>query len=189
MKELWKDDVVGEVTLCCTRRSRRVSLSVKPSGEVRLSFPPYASRKRALEFLFSRREWIIATKEKFAQRVAEGKSAAQITPKEIEQLRAAAKATLPQRVAELASLHGLKYGKVSIRASRSKWGSCSAVGNISLSLYLMILPEHLRDYVILHELAHTVHHNHSARFHALVNQITYGQEKSLARELKEYSTR
>lgn len=189
MKELWKDDVVGEVTLCCTRRSRRVSLSVKPSGEVRLSFPPYASRKRALEFLVSRREWIIATKEKFAQRVAERKSAAQITPTEREVLRARAKATLPQRVAELASRHGLKYGKVSIRASRTKWGSCSAVGNISLSLYLMILPEHLRDYVILHELAHTVHHNHSPRFHALVNSLTDGQEKTLARELKEYSTR
>jgi len=53
----------------------------------------------------------------------------------------------------------------------------------------MILPEHLRDYVILHELAHTVHHNHSAQFHALVNSLTDGQEKTLARELKEYSTR
>lgn len=189
MKEVLRDDVVGDVTICCTRRSRRISLSIKPSGEVRLSFPPYASRAKALEFLASRREWILATKEKFAQRAAEGKSAAQITPKEIEQLRAAAKATLPQRVAELASLHGLKYGKVSIRASRSKWGSCSAVGNISLSLFLMILPEHLRDYVILHELAHTVHHNHSPRFHALVNSLTDGQEKTLARELKEYSTR
>ena len=174
MKELWRDDVVGEGTLCCTRRSRRVSLSVKPSGEVRLSFPPYASRKRALEFLFSRREWIIATKEKFAQRVAEGKSAAQITPAEREVLRAKAKAILPQRVAELASQHGLKYGKVSIRASRTKWGSCSAVGNISLSLYLMILPEHLRDYVILHELVHLKVPNHGKDFVAMMNQYMPG---------------
>lgn len=189
MKEIWMDDVLGDVTICCTRRSRRISLSVKPSGEVRLSFPSYASRTRALEFLHSRREWVLATKEKFAHRAANGKSAAHIAPEEIERLRAAAKATLPHRVAELAAQHGLRYGKVSIRASRSKWGSCSAVGNISLSLYLMILPEHLRDYVILHELAHTIHHNHSPRFHALVNILTDGQEKALARELKEYSTR
>ena len=189
MKEILRDDVVGDVTICCTRRSRRISLSIKPSGEVRLSFPPYASRARALDFLHSRRDWILATKEKFAHRAIDGKSAAHITSEEIEQLRAAAKATLPHRVAELATRHNLKYGKVSIRASRSKWGSCSAVGNISLSLYLMILPEHLRDYVILHELAHTVHHNHSPRFHAVVNSLTDGQEKALARELKEYSTR
>ena len=189
MKEILRDDVVGDVTICCTRRSRRISLSIKPSGEVRLSFPPYASRARALEFLHSRRDWILSTKEKFAHRAIDGKSAAHISPEEIEQLRAAAKATLPHRVAELATRHNLKYGKVSIRASRSKWGSCSTVGNISLSLYLMILPEHLRDYVILHELAHTVHHNHSPRFHALVNSLTDGQEKALARELKEYSTR
>lgn len=187
-EELW-DEHIGSVTLCCTRRSRRISLSVKPSGEVRLSFPLYASRQRALEFLYSRRDWILATKEKFAQRKANGKSAADITPEQIEALRAAAKATLPHRVEELATQHGLKYGKVSIRASRSKWGSCSATCNISLSLFLMILPEHLRDYVILHELAHTVHHNHSPRFHALVNTLTNGHEKALARELKEYSTR
>ena len=189
MKETLRDEVLGDVTICCTRRSRRISLSVKPSGEVRLSFPPYASRARALEFLHSRREWILASKDKFARRASDGKSAAHISPAEIEQLRAAAKSTLPHRVAELATQHGLKYGKVSIRASRSKWGSCSAIGNISLSLYLMILPDHLRDYVILHELAHTIHHNHSPRFHALVNNLTCGQEKTLARELKEYSTR
>jgi predicted metal-dependent hydrolase len=189
MKEVLRDDVVGDVTICCTRRSRRISLSVKPSGEVRLSFPPYASRHRALEFLHSRRDWILAAKERFAQRQADGKSAADITPEQIEALRAAAKAILPSRVEELAAQHGLKYGRVSIRASRSKWGSCSATCNISLSLFLMILPEHLRDYVILHELAHTVHHNHSPRFHNLVNTLTNGREKALARELKEYSTR
>ena len=100
-----------------------------------------------------------------------------------------AKASLPQRVAYLAAKHSLHYGRVTIRATRSKWGSCTAEGNISLSLYLMTLPEHLRDYVIIHELCHTVHHNHSPRFHALVNQLTDGRERELAKELRQYSIR
>ncbi len=76
--------------------------------------------------------------------------------------------------------------KVTIRAARTKWGSCTGRNDISLSLYLMTLPEHLRDFVIIHELCHTVHHDHSPRFHALVDRLTGGREKALARELKNY---
>ena len=61
--------------------------------------------------------------------------------------------------------------------------------HISLSLFLVTLPEHLRDYVIIHELCHTVHHNHSPRFHALVDRFTGGHEKALARELRAFSIR
>lgn len=189
MKTTITDAVVGEVTICCTRRSRRISLAVKPSLEVRLSYPVYVSQQRALEFLLSKRDWIIQARAKYAKRAAEGRTAAQITPQEQERLRAEAKATLPRRVEELAAMHGLRYGKVTIRAARSKWGSCTASGNISLSLYLMILPAHLRDYVILHELAHTIHHNHSKQFHSLVDRLTCGAEKQLAKELREYSIR
>ncbi len=104
-------------------------------------------------------------------------------------MRSEAKATLPQRVAELATRYRLKYGKVTIRAARTKWGSCTARGDISLSLYLMTLPEHLRDYIIIHELCHTVHLNHSPRFHALVNELTGGRERELAKELRQYVIR
>ena len=81
----------------------------------------------------------------------------------------------------------VKYEKLSIRASRTKWGSCSGRNHISLSLFLMTLPEHLRDFVILHELCHTVHHNHSPRFHALLDRLLGGHEKALNRELRAWS--
>ena len=175
---------LGEVTLSCTRRSTRTTITVRPSGEVRLSFPPYISQRRAIAFLESKTEWIKASQARCAER-----NAPSLSKEQIEALRAEAKRILPQRVEELASRHGLRYGNVTIRAARSKWGSCTATGNLSLSLYLMTLPEHLRDYVILHELAHTVHHNHSPRFHALVNIMTDGREKELARELRQYAIR
>ena len=107
----------------------------------------------------------------------------------IEELRRAAKADLPGRIGRLSEATGLKYEKLSIRASRTKWGSCSGSNHISLSLFLMTLPEHLRDYVIVHELCHTVHHDHSPRFHALVDRLVGGREKALNRELRAFTIR
>jgi hypothetical protein len=107
----------------------------------------------------------------------------------IEELRRAAKADLPERAARLSRQTGLRYEKLTVRAARTKWGSCSGKGSISLSLFLMTLPEHLRDFVIIHELCHTVHHDHSPRFHALVDRLTGGHEKALSRELRAFSIR
>ena len=108
-------------------------------------------------------------------------------PCDIEALRSAAKAELPTRVEELARLHGFRYGRVTIRASRTKWGCCTGDNNLSLSLFLMTLPPHLRDFVLLHELCHTVHHDHSPHFHALLDRLTGGNEKLLSRELRSHS--
>lgn len=185
MKEIFQHPILGNIIISCTRRSTRTTISIRPSGEVRLSFPPYISKSKALAFLESKQEWIQHSLAKYAERI----SPPTLSKQQVEQLRSEAKATLPTRVAELAAKHGLKYGHVTIRAARTKWGSCTASGNISLSLYLMTLPEHLRDYVIIHELCHTIHHNHSARFHALVNRLTEGHERELAKELRQYAIR
>ena len=106
-----------------------------------------------------------------------------------EELRRAAKEDLPARIARIAAATGLRYERMTVRAARTKWGSCSGRNTISLSLYLMTLPEHLRDYVILHELCHTVHHDRSPRCHALVDRLTGGRERELAAELRRYSIR
>ncbi len=183
MQERLQHPRFGEIVVSRTRRSRRISLAVRPSGEIRLSFPPHVSLGRAVAFMESKTEWIEAVRRKFAQRP----QPPTLAREDIERLRAEAKAVLPQRVAELAARFGLEYGKVTVRAARTKWGSCTGRNDISLSLYLMTLPEHLRDYVIIHELCHTVHHDHSPRFHAMVDRLTDGREKLLARELRSHS--
>lgn len=137
-----------------------------------------------MAFLDTKIDWIKTAIRKYS----EHKNIVTYTTQQIEELRAAAKAFLPQRTEELASKFNLHYNRVTIRATRSKWGSCTRQGNISLSLFLMTLPEHLRNYVILHELCHTVHFNHSEKFHALLNILTQGEEKSLSKELRAYST-
>lgn len=191
MTSVYAHPRLGEVTLSRTLRARRVSISVRATGVVRLSFPYGVSQKRALEFLEQKAGWIEAARERLARKRAA--MPPQLLPAEqkarIEELRRAAKADLPGRIARLSEATGLKYEKLSIRASRTKWGSCSGRNHISLSLFLMTLPEHLRDYVIIHELCHTVHHNHSPRFHALVDRLVGGREKALNKELRAFTIR
>ena len=103
---------------------------------------------------------------------------------EVERLRAEAKAFLPGRLQELADRYGFTYGKVFIKHNKSNWGSCSARGNINLNLNLMRLPEDLRDYILLHELAHLRHANHGQKFHALLEQLCLDCTGRSARDLE-----
>ena len=99
-----------------------------------------------------------------------------------------AKRLLPVRIAELARRNGFSYNKVTIRNNRRNWGSCSSQNNISLNLQMMKLPVHLIDYILLHELAHTKIKNHGPKFWELLNEISGGKARELAREVKKYST-
>lgn len=86
-------------------------------------------------------------------------------------LRKEAQVFLPKRVAFLAEKYGFEYGKLSLRNQKTRWGSCSYQNNISLNIQLMRFPLHLVDYVIIHELCHTVHKNHSNQFWQLVYKV------------------
>lgn len=105
-----------------------------------------------------------------------------------EALRKQAKILLPPRLQALALRHGMTYRSTRINSSNSRWGSCSTGGNINLSYHLLLLPPHLVDYVLLHELAHTREMNHGERFWALLNRMTGNQAQALRKELKQYVT-
>lgn len=105
----------------------------------------------------------------------------------VRAMKRSAAAFLPPLLQEWANRYGLSYRKVRITGARSRWGSCSAAGTISLSCYLMLLPPHLMDYVILHELAHTREMNHGPRFWALLDGMAEGQALRLRAELKRFS--
>jgi len=101
-------------------------------------------------------------------------------------LRKEAKRLLPNRTKQLAEKHGFEYSDVKIQSSKSRWGSCSRAQILNLSLYLMLLPAHLIDYVILHELCHTKEMNHGINFWRWMDRVTENKSKELRSELKKY---
>lgn len=105
-----------------------------------------------------------------------------------EQLRSDAKRYLPQYTMQLAQQLGIKVASVSVRNMVSRWGSCSSKADIHLNTQLMRLPHELVQLVVVHELCHIIHHNHSAQFHALVNKLLNGREAELEKKLKQYRT-
>jgi len=101
-------------------------------------------------------------------------------------LRKEAKRLLPDRTKQLADKYGFTFTDVKIQSSKTRWGSCSRAKSINLSLYLMLLPAYLIDYVILHELCHTREMNHGDKFWAWMDKVTDGKSKELRAELKKY---
>ena len=95
---------------------------------------------------------------------------------------------LPVWLDRLARQHGFTYTGVSINSAQSRWGSCSYLKHINLSFYLLLLPQHLIEYVLLHELCHTVEMNHGPRFYALLNRVCGGHAEDYRQEMKKYRT-
>lgn len=103
----------------------------------------------------------------------------------VQVMRHEAKVYLPARLRELAQKHGLQVENVVVKHVKSRWGSCSSMNNINLNIHLMRLPDHLIDYVILHELAHIREKNHGPGFWSFLEKICPGARK-LDKELNNY---
>lgn len=113
----------------------------------------------------------------------------------LEQLRALAKRDLPLKLLALAKQYGFKVKEVKINSARTRWGSCAVHRKglfsrkeytINLSLYCILLPEHLQRLIMLHELTHIHHMDHSAAFHAELDALLGGKEQELEQELKAF---
>lgn len=101
-------------------------------------------------------------------------------------LKQEAQRYLPKRLHYLADKHGYTYRRVRLTYAKTRWGSCSSKGTISLNIALMTISEQLSDYVLLHELTHTHHMNHSADFWRELETVLPGA-KQLDRQLRHYS--
>lgn len=183
---------IGEVLLVKRPGTARLRISVSPRRGVVVSMPwmlPYAIAEK---FLLSKRQWVAAALERQAgqmHRAAESGRTATVPddPAELERMREAARAALVPKLREAAARHGFDFkGRVAIKNNVTNWGSCSSKGNINLNMRLVLLPERLQDYVILHELCHLRHQNHGPQFHALLDSLLGGREKELQRELHEW---
>ena len=142
------------------RRARRYLLRVDPDGRVRVTIPRGGSRREADAFALRNRAWIEQQLTRVRPPI--------FTVEAQRGWRARAKATLPERLYELAVRHGCVVKAVSIRSQKTRWGSCGRNGHISLNWRLMLMPDWVRDYVLVHELMHLKRLDHSPKFWRLV---------------------
>lgn len=156
-------------------RSARKTLALEITGETEvLVRAPYRMREDVIRaFLAEKQDWLAAhltlARERKAQR---DKSAAKrMSQKELEALAEKAVRTIPMRVAYYAPLVGVNYGRITIRNQKTRWGSCSSKGNLNFNCLLMLAPERVLDYVVVHELCHRLEMNHSPRFWAEVERV------------------
>ncbi len=151
------------------KRSRRktLALEINKNCEIIVRAPLHLSKKKIEKFVSEHGDWIDKNLEKVRQRA---ESRPELTDEEIKALRKKAKEYLPQRTAYYADIMGVEYTGVKITSAKTRYGSCSGRNSICYSLYLMQKPLEAVDYVVVHELAHTVHHNHSAQFYALIEK-------------------
>lgn len=166
--KIYLDPEIGEVTFRKSVRSRSMSIRVHPVKGVSVSVPyivPYAA---AMAFFQTRRGWVMETMTKQKERF---KDVVVPSADEIEELRWRAKKELPPRLSELALRYGFVYNRVAIKHNATNWGSCSAKSNINLNLNIVRLPKALQDYVLLHELCHLRHQDHSHAFHLLLEHV------------------
>jgi predicted metal-dependent hydrolase len=147
------------------RRARRYVLRLDLDGRVRVTIPRGGSRREADAFAQRQAEWI-------RERVREHRQVRHAPPPgarpETPGLRASAKSVLVLRLMELAAQHGLTVARVSVRNQRSRWGSCGRDGHICLNWRLVLMPEWVRDYVLVHELMHLRRMDHSPAYWRLV---------------------
>lgn len=143
----------------CNRKS--LQLRLDEMGNVLVRAPYRVPQATIDAFVEAHADWI------------EQRRRAQLPPPdaaELQRLRTLAKAFLPVRLNHWSRIMGLKPTALTLRDAKSRFGSCSADGRIMLSIRLMRYPAEAIDYVVVHELAHLVHHNHGAAFYELVEK-------------------
>ena len=149
-------------------RRRTVALEVTREGRVLVRAPLRMPQGEIKRFVASHAAWLEKAQAKVAARQA---AHPPLTEQETAALRQRAKELLPDRVAHYAAIMSVTPTSVKITSARTRFGSCSGKNGICFSLYLMQYPEEAIDYVVVHELAHIRHHDHSPAFYAEVAKV------------------
>jgi len=170
---------IGPVLFERSNRAKHLNISVKENAKVRVAVPKGISFEKAKNFTHSKIGWISKHLLKIQLRPK-----IRIFDKPLD--KQAAKEFLEGRIKELADKFGFVYNKITIRNQKTRWGSCSGKNNINLNMQLMNIPNHLIDYVLLHELVHTIVKNHSPLFWITLDRYV-GNAKAIDKELKKYS--
>ena len=175
------------ITVQIVRSKRRtLGLQVKGSGEVIARVPERLPDREIVRFLTQHENWIFrkAASQKHRADKRTGTGAKPYTDLTTAERRLIQK-KFEEKAAFYAKKMGVTFERITIRNQKTRWGSCSAKGNLNFNYQLYYLPEELMDYVVIHELAHRKHMDHSREFWALV-EIHCPDYRECRKKLKGY---
>ena len=166
-----------KITVKYSRR-KTISLEITRDAEVLVRAPLKTTNMRIEEFVFAHYDWVISHLERRLEQI---KSNPEPSNEELNELKALAKRIIPEKVEKYSKIMGIIPEHVSINSAKTRFGSCSGKNRLNFSCRLMSYPECAIDYVVVHELAHIKHHNHSKEFWALVEKYMpdYKERKKL----------
>lgn len=147
---------------------RSFAIEIGRDKKIKVRVPRRASKAQIEEMLKAKHDWILKTLDKIEQRntaeAREYEEAKPLSSEEVKKLKKEARNHLASLTEYWAEKIGVSYGRISIRGQKTRWGSCSSKGNLNYNYLLMLCPDEVAEYVVIHELCHRIHMNHSKDF-------------------------
>jgi predicted metal-dependent hydrolase len=165
-----------------SRRAKNLRITIAPTQMITVTVPVNTSLEGAKEFVKSKQTWIQKHLAKMREMEKLQAERPELSREELIQVQY----ELFGRLEQFSDKHNLPYRKATFRCQKTKWGSCSSQNNINLNINIAFLPSHLQDYILLHELCHVRHKNHSKRFWDQLDRYCGTSSKALAKELKSH---
>lgn len=150
-------------------RSKRKTLAIeiRPDMRVVVRAPEKIPQNEIIKFVEEKQNWIkkhLVQMYFKAEEIKKQKKEPALTNADIEKLCQKALSVIPDKVKYYAEIMGVTYGRITIRNQKTRWGSCSSKGNLNFNCLLMLMPDKVLDYVVVHELCHLKQMNHSKKF-------------------------
>lgn len=163
--------MVFDIKITIFRSNRKtLSIRLKP-GEIIARAPLRMTDKDIYSFIETKKSWIEKNLVKIEEREKAISEVKPFTENEIKLLAEKAKVIIPERVRYYAPKIGVTYNRITIRCQRTRWGSCSSKGNLNFNCLLALFPIEVIDSVVVHELCHRKHMNHSPQFYAEIENV------------------
>lgn len=154
-------------------RSKRktIAIEIKPDATVLVRVPYFMKDEEIQKFINEKGHWITEHLKKVQKQRLDTEEVQKLTMDEVRQLADRALKVIPEKVKYYAEIMDVHYGKITIRNQKTRWGSCSGKGNLNFNCLLMLTPDEVIDYVVVHELCHLIEMNHSKAFWQQVERM------------------
>ena len=149
-----------------SNRAKRLRLAVYYDGSLIVTIPKNFPSSKVEKYIIEKSKWGLEKLEYFKK--LSYSDALRIKDDQFEVYKDEAKKVVERRIKHFNKIYGFKFGKITIKAQKTKWGSCSKKGNLNFNFKIVALPKDIRDYIIVHELCHLKEFNHSQKYWNLV---------------------